>query len=174
MSNLSNQGDLENVYFYFTRVAEPIQKYQTEGDANKEYVTTVVVSKEQFQTFVKQFPKKKTSPIENEEFVAKYKTAPPFPDQPMQYTIKLKQRAFKKDGNPIHDSIRPKVYQFIDGVQTDITNTLIGNGSRGTLRYSVWVPTNNPTLGPTTNLYAVLVTDLVKYDKPDPNAFSPE
>ena len=38
----------------------------------------------------------------------------------------------------------------------------------------VWVPPNNPTLGPTTNLYAVLVTDLVKYDKPDPNAFSPE
>ena len=172
MSNLSNQGDLENVYFYFTRVAEPIQKYQTEGDANKEYVTTVVVSKEQFQAFVKQFPKKKTSPIENEEFTAKYKTAPPFPDQPMQYTIKLKQRAFKKDGSPMPDFVRPKIFQFNEkNEQVDITTTLIGNGSKGTVRYTVFTP--NEVIGPTANLFCMLITDLVPYEQKDPTSFAP-
>lgn len=173
-TQLPNQGDLKNVYFYFARIAEPQQKWQTTEDTDKEYTVAVAVAQDQYKEFISQFPKKKTTPLTNEEFTEKYKTEPPFPNQPLQYVLKFKQRAFKKDGNPIHDSIRPKVYQFVDGVQTDITSTLIGNGSRGTIRYSIWVPTNNPTLGPTTNLYAVLVTDLVKYDKPDPNAFTLE
>ena len=173
-SQLPTQGDLQNVFFYYARIAEPQQKWQTTEPTEKEYTVAVVVSQEQYKEFCGQFPKKKTTPLTNEEFTEKYGTQPPFPNQPLQYVLKFKQRAFKKDGMAIADSIRPKVYQFIDNVQTDITTTLIGNGSQGTLRYSIWVPTNNPTLGPTTNLYAVLITNLVPYSKPDPNAFSPQ
>lgn len=174
MSTLPSQGDLQNVYFYYTRIAEPQQKWQTTEPTDREYVTTVVVSQEQYKQFTAQFPKKKTTPLTNDEFVEKFKSQPPFPEQPLQYVLKFKQRAFKKDGAPIAESLRPKVYQFIDNVQTDITTTLIGNGSKGTIRYSVWVPTNNPALGPAANLFAVLVTDLVPYDKPNPNAFTQE
>lgn len=173
-SQLPTQGDLQNVFFYYARIAEPQQKWQTTEPTEKEYTVAVVVSQEQYKEFCGQFPKKKTTPLTNEEFTEKYGTQPPFPSQPLQYVLKFKQRAFKKDGMAIADSIRPKVYQFIDNVQTDITTTLIGNGSQGTLRYSIWVPTNNPTLGPTTNLYAVLITNLVPYEKPNPNAFSPQ
>lgn len=172
MSTLPNQNDLENVFFYFSRVAEPIQKYQTTGDENKEYVVTVVVSKDQFKTFTDSFPSKKTTPIENDEFETKYKTKPPFPNQPMQYVLKFKQRAFKKDGTPMPDSLRPKVYQFIDNVQTDITNTLIGNGSKGTVRYQVWTPTKGVDPKPSVNLSNILITELVPYEKADPNGFS--
>lgn len=173
-TQLPTQGDLQNVYFYYARIAEPQQKWQTTEPTEKEYTVAVVVSQEQYKEFCGQFPKKKTTPLTNEEFTEKYGTKPPFETQPLQYVLKFKQRAFKKDGNPIAESIRPKVYQFVNNVQTDITSTLIGNGSRGTLRYSIWVPTNNPTLGPTTNLYAVLVTDLIPYEKVDPNAFQPQ
>lgn len=178
MSNLPNQADLENVFFYFSRVAEPVQKYQTEGDANKEYVTTVVISKEQYNQFIKEFPSKKTAPIENDDFKEKYKTDPPFPNQAMQYVLKFKQRAFKKDGTPMPDGLRPKVYQFINNEQVDITTTLIGNGSQGTLRYSVWTPTQmsgKEPPKPTANLFAMLITDLVEYEdkRVDPNKFNP-
>lgn len=173
-NTLPTQGDLQNVFFYYARIAEPQQKWQTTEPTDKEYIVTVVVSQDQYKQFTTQFPKKKTTPLTNEEFTEKYGTQPPFPEQPLQYVLKFKQRAYKKDGTPIADSIRPKVYQFVNNVQTDITSTLIGNGSQGTLRYSIWTPTNNPTLGPTTNLYAVLITNLVPYEKPNPNAFEPQ
>lgn len=173
----ANYQDLQDVYFYYTRVAEPAQKWQTTEDIDKEYTVTVVVSKEQFNEFVKQFPKKKTAPIENEDFIVKYKTQPPFPNQPMQYVLKFKQSAFKKNKatgvvEPIADWLRPRVFTFTpEGTQTEITNTLIGNMSKGTVRFSVWTPSNS-ALGASTNLYAMLVTDLVPYEKADPKAFA--
>ena len=173
-TTLPSQGDLKGVYFYFARIAEPQQKWQTTGDTEKEYTISVVVSSAQFKEFCATFPKKKTAPIPNDEFEEKYKTKPPFPDQPLQYVLKFKQRAFKQDGTPIADSLRPKTFRFVDRVQEDITSTLIGNGSKGTLRYTTWVPTKNPTLGPTANLSCVLVTNLVAFTKQDPNAFNPE
>ena len=170
-SQLPTQGDLQNVFFYYARIAEPQQKWQTTADTDKEYTISVVVSQAQFREFTAVFPKKKTAPIPNDEFEEKYKTKPPFADQPLQYVLKFKQRAFKQDGTPIAESLRPKTYQFVDGVQTDITSTLIGNGSKGTLRYTTWVPTKNPTLGPTANLSCVLITNLVPFTKQDPKAF---
>ena len=48
-TQLPNQGDLKGVYFYFARIAEPQQKWQTTGDADKEYTVAVVVSQAQYK-----------------------------------------------------------------------------------------------------------------------------
>lgn len=162
---MSNHFDLTGVYFYYAQIAEPGQKFQTTGPLDKEYKVTVVLSKDQFKEFTTKYPKKKKAPIETSEFEAQYKTAAPFPDQPMQYVISLTQKAFKADGTPMPDGLRPKVYQFVDGVQTDITTTLIGNGSKGTARYMHWEPMGNSEAPDTAKLYALLVEDLVPYVK---------
>lgn len=163
---MSNHFDIKDVYFYYTQIAEPGQKYQTTGPTDKEYKVTVIVSKEQYKEFTTKYPKKKKAPIDTEDFEAQYKTKAPFPDQPMQYAIALSQKAFKADGTAMPDGLRPKVYQFdSEGKQIDITSTLIGNGSKGTVRYMHWEALGNSDIPDTAKLYALLIEDLVPYEK---------
>jgi hypothetical protein len=64
------------------------------------------------------------------------------------------------------DSLKPKVMQFIDGVQTDVTaTTLVGNGSKGTARYLEWEPLGQSKAETTAKLYAILVDTLIPYEK---------
>lgn len=165
MSNQTfpSSGDLSNVTFYYTCVAEPKQKYQTEDPKEKEYITTVVLDKKQYKEFIKVFPKKATMSVDNEDFEAQYKTAPPYPDQDEQYVLKFKQKTYKANGEPMPDSLRPRVFQFIDGVQTDITSTLIGNGSKGTIRWTAYQA--EKATNPTVTLDCMLITDLVAYER---------
>lgn len=160
----SSTGDLTNVFFYYTCVAEAKQKYQTEDPKEKEYTVTVVLDKKQYTDFVTQFPKKKTTPVENSDFEEQYKTKPPFPDQPLQYVLKFKQKTHKANGDPMPESLRPRVYQFVDKEQKDITDTLIGNGSKGTLRWNSFKSDKTPN--PTVTLYCMLITELVSYERP--------
>ena len=70
------------------------------------------------------------------------------------------------------DFVRPKIFQFNEkNEQVDITTTLIGNGSKGTVRYTVFTP--NEVIGPTANLFCMLITDLVPYEQKDPTSFAP-
>jgi hypothetical protein len=162
---MSNYFDLKDVYFYYTSIQDPRQKYQTTGPTEKEYSVTLIVSKEQQKEFVGKYPAKKVAPLDSDEFEAQYKTKPPFPG-PLQYIIKLQQKAFKADGSPMPDSLKPKVMQFIDGVQTDVTaTTLVGNGSKGTARYLEWEPLGQSKAETTAKLYAILVDTLIPYEK---------
>ena len=159
------QGDLTNVYFYYTCIAEAKQKYQTTEPHEKEYLTTVVLDKKQYKEFIKIFPKKATQPVDTPEFEEKYKTAAPFPEQDEQFILKFKQKTHKANGEPMPDFLRPRVYQFdAEGVQQDITSTLVGNGSRGVLRWSAFQA--EKATNPSVSLKEILVQDLVPYEQP--------
>lgn len=186
MSNFQQTTIYEDITgsLYYARLKEPDYGHNplklplAQLDAQEQkYKVVVAVSKDDYQAFIKKYPKKKSTPIENDEFLIKYKvTEVPYPNQPMQYTLTFKQKVFKKDGGLMPDSMRPKAFQFIDGVQEDITmTTLIGNGSKGVVRYSAW--DRGGEIPITVSLQAVCVTELVPYaasDKPkrvDPNSF---
>lgn len=176
-TNASTYADIENVYFYYTKIAEPQQKFGSDDPLDTLYSVQVFLDEDSFDAFTAQFPNKRTTPIRNEEFVEKFKTEVPFPEQKKQYFLRFTQKAFKKDGQPMPESLRPRVFKFTEGRQEDITDTLIGNGSKGTVRYNVWTPKAPPgvTPKPTPALYALLVTDLVRYEKKayvDPKSFA--
>lgn len=161
--------DIKDVTFYYVCISEPKQKYQTTDPKEKEYSVTVCVSKDVYQEFVKQYPSKKKAPIENDDFVEKYKTPVPFPNQPMQYLISFKSKTHKMNGEPMPESLRPRTYQIIDGKQVDTTDVLIGNGSKGVIRYSAYTNKNTGQVG--MSLHSILVTELVPYERKDPNKF---
>ena len=176
MSNFQQTTTYEdlNGFFYYTKIQTPDYGYNpnkvpvSQLDPHEQkYKVDVAVSKEDYQAFVKRFPKKKTTPLENDEFLAKYRVETvPFPNQPMQYVLGFKQKVLKKDGTPMPESMRPKVWQFINGDQVDVTmTTLVGNGSQGIVRYSVW--DRGPEIPLTVSLFAVCVTNLVPYIAPE-------
>lgn len=166
--------DIEDCFFFWTKIQTPDYGYNPNklpiaqlDPHEQKYKVEVCVSKEVYNEFVKNHPKKKTTPLENDEFLKKYGvTEVPYPNQALQYVLVFKQKVFKKDGTSMPDSLRPKVYQFVDGVQQDVTmNTLVGNGSRGRLRYAVWK--FNKDLPAQVSLFAICVDTLVPYLKPE-------
>lgn len=165
--------DIPEGYFYWTKIQTPDYGYNPNklpiaqlDPQEQKYKVEVCVSKEVYTDFVKKYPKKKTTPFENDAFLEKYKvTEVPYPNQPLQYVLIFKQKVIKKDGSPMPDSLRPKVWQFVDGVQQDVTmTTLVGNGSKGRVRYAVW--TFDPNFAPQVNLFAICVDNLVPYTAP--------
>lgn len=151
---------LENVVFMYAKIQTPGLKYQSETD--KEYVVDVVVSKEQAKAWNKQFKKQPYRVIENEDFEGIFKAEVPFPDQDEQYVIKLKRDTHYKDGNPIDERARPKVYETNSkGKLVDITATkLVGNGSIGAVSYTE----SSNDFGTFAHLKAIRVDDLVEYE----------
>lgn len=152
---------LNNVFFAYTRINKPEDCF--DKAKGKEYKTDVIVSKEQAKAWNKQFKKQKAKEIDNEEFEAKYKIAPPFPDQDEQYVFTLRKKSTYADGSPLSEEHRPKVLQPIPGKNgnRDITfKTLVGNGSKGALQYRE-VDTNE--YGVNAQLVAIRVDNLVEY-----------
>jgi len=173
MSDKPRYVDITNVTFCYTRIAEPYKDKFKGPDESPVYSTDIVVSEEQYDSFVELFPKKRSNPIPTAQFKEKYKIDPPYPDQKKQYVLKLKQKAFKKDGTPMPDYLRPHAYLSVNGTVQDITSTLIGNGSKGVLRYSIqYADDKNKLPCNVASLYSILVTDLVHYERKDPNDFS--
>ena len=160
----STTQTIENVFFYYTKIAEPTFKYGSTTE--KEYSVTVFMSKADKVAFNKLKLNKTIKEIDNAEFEAKFKTDVPFPGQDEQYSISVTQNVTKKDGSPLADFLRPKTYLRKDGKVSEITDVLIGNGSQGTLRYTV---RDSPIEGgkPSIKLSALLVTDLVEYVRKD-------
>lgn len=76
----------KNAYLYYTKVKDPVQKYETEADKenplkDKEYATDIVVPYKQYKTIKKKWPTVKAlkdpKSYSAEEFQAKMKVAPP-------------------------------------------------------------------------------------------------
>ena len=154
---------IEDVYFAYTCIAEPTFKF--EPKIEKEFKTTVILSEDQSDDFKKLKLNKTVKEILTSEFEAKYKFAPPYPDQKRQYLIGVSKRATYKDGNPTPEFTYPKaVYKKDEGSEfVDITTTNIGNGSFGDIRlepsYSEKARSTN------ISLHSVLIRDLVPYEK---------
>ena len=153
---------LENVYFAYTCIAEPTFKY--ESKIEKEFKTTVILSREQARDFKKLKLNKTVKEVETSEFEDKYKFAAPYPDQDEQYLINVSRRATYKDGNPTPDWTHPKVVTQKDegSPYIDITKVAIGNGSRGDIRLE---PSYNEKAKSTNiSLHSLLIQELVPYE----------
>ena len=151
---------IENVFFYYANIAEP--KFKFGSTTEKEYGVTVFMSKQAVKDFKKLNLNKTPKEVDNADFEARYKTPVPFPDQDEQYFINVTQNVAKQNGELLSDFLRPKTYlKGADGRITLATDTLVGNGSKGTLRYITRETTASPK--PSLKLNAILVTDLIPY-----------
>ena len=124
---------LNNATFFYTCIQTPTKKYESE---DTEWKTSAVVDKKTAKEWNKKFKKQTAKELDNAEFVEKYKTEAPFPEQDEQYIIKLSQNTHNADGKEMY---QPKVYQDIGNNNVvDITNKkLVGNGSKGKAAYGV-------------------------------------
>ena len=159
-------GTLKNVVFYFTAIQTPINKYES---TDKQYKVTVAVDKATATAFSKEFPKKQAKMIPNDEFLEKYKVEEvAFPEQPIQYVYTFNRDELRKDGTPIPEENRPKVFfQDASNKIYDITQKfLVGNGSRGDLSYFV---IETEKFGNHPKLSNILVRDLVKFERDSNN-----
>lgn len=161
---------VDNVYFYYTMAKTPDYGFnplripvKDLPKAGHRYKVDVCMSKEAAAKFSAAHPYKKITKIENDDFLKAYKvTEVPFPTQALQYVLTLKQKVYTVKGDVMHESLRPTVQMYVNGVQEDVTQTVaVGNGSKGVVRYSVWTRTADST--PTVAFYTILVTDLVPY-----------
>lgn len=150
---------INNAVLNYTKIKEPGKKYQSEL---LEWSVDAVVSREQAKAWNKEFQKQKAKEIDNADYLKQFKVdSVPFPDQDSQYVIKLKRNTTFKNGDPVPEKYRPRVYlNNGDGTIKDITKTtLVGNGSRGVVQYDII----ENTFGRFAKLGAVRVDDLVEY-----------
>lgn len=153
-------GFIDNVYFFYTRIQEPTNKWESE---EKEWKTTVVVSQADLKDYTKKYPAVKYKMLPNDEFIEKYQVDPPFPDQPIQYILNFKQNVLKADGTPISESMVPKVIlEDASGSVYDITNKyLVGHGSKGKIFYVAF----DTKFGKFPKLHYIIVNKLVKFER---------
>jgi len=144
-------------------IQQPTKKYESEAT---EWKLSVVVDKKQAKEWNKRFSKQKAKEIDNAEFESIYKIQPPVDGQDEQYIIKISQNTHTSDGKEMY---QPRVYEDIGSNNVvDITDSkLVGNGSKGSVSYSVV----ENKFGTFAKLDALLVTDLIEYQKAGGNPF---
>ena len=144
-------------------IQQPTKKYESD---ETEWKVSLVVDKKQAKEWNKRFSKQKAKEIDNAEFESIYKIATPFVEQDEQYVLKISQNTHTADGKEMY---QPKVYKDIGANNiVDITNTtLVGNGSKGSVSYTVV----ENKFGTFAKLNALLVTDLIEYQKAGGNPF---
>lgn len=153
-------GVIKDVYFYYARIDQPINKYNS---ADKEYKVDVALDQASFTAFVKQFPKKAYKMVANADFYEKYKSEVPFPEQPIQYILKFAKDEVLKDGTPIAEEHKPKVYlEDNSGQVYNITSRFnVGNGSKGDLFHYIM---ETKDYGNHPKLNDIKVKHLIKYE----------
>lgn len=144
-------------------IQQPTKKYESD---ETEWKVSLVVDKKTAKEWNKRFSKQKAKEIDNAEFESIYKIQPPVDGQDEQYVIKISQNTHTADGKEMY---QPKIYQDIGANNVvDITNTkLVGNGSKGSVSYTVV----ENKFGTFAKLNALLVTDLIEYQKVGGNPF---
>lgn len=152
---------IENVYFFYTSIAEPTFKF--ESKIQKEFKTTFVLSKEQAKDFKKLKLNKTVKEIDTSEFKEKYKVDPPFPEQEEQFLISVSKRATYQDGNPTPDWTYPKTFFIKNDTIVESSQTLVGNGSFGDIRLETSI--NEKAKSINVALHSILVKNLVPYEK---------
>lgn len=163
-------GKISDVTFAYVKINRPGKKYESE---ETEYSVDVVVNKATAKEMKKNFPKNGVREVETSEFEAKYKFAPPYPDQDEQYVLKFKTNSHMKDGNevPYEWSNRPKVYVPDGDRVKDITkDVMIANGSKGVVAFNI----SNGKFGTIHHLVGILVKDLVEREKRSQTPFGDE
>lgn len=157
---------LENVYFLYTKIAEPqVDAFDPTG-TTKKFSVTVCLSKADAKEFKKLKLNKTVKEVSGEEFRTKYKIDPPeeFANEDDEYyVIGFSQKATYPDGKPTPDWTWPKTYLLEDGKPVDRTSTLVGNGSFGDIRFSTRESKANGQVN--TYLHSILVKSLVPVER---------
>lgn len=156
---------LENVYFFYTKIAEPQKDAFDTTGTQKKFGITVALTKAEAKEFKKLKLNKTVKEISGEEFLAKYKTIPDElkNDDDEYFLISLTAKATYPDGNPTPEWTHPKTYLWNESTQKpeEATKTLVGNGSFGDVRMS----TKEANTGQiNVSLHSILVRNLVPYE----------
>lgn len=164
---------LTGVTFYYTNIKTPRPVYDDRNkpikQARKEYSVEVAVTEDIADAWDEVFTKQPSKKYTNAKFMEKYKLEDaselPFPKEKKQFTIKVTQKLLKNDGEPIGDSLIPRVL-IADPENPkkgkDITfTTNIGNGSKGILGVRA---ITNSDYGTFAYLSKMKVEDLVEYE----------
>jgi DNA-directed RNA polymerase beta' subunit len=154
----SQNTNVKTVYgvLCYTKIAQPAKKYQSD---ELEWSLDIVVSEDEADVWDENYKKQPSKAVKTSEFKEIFKIDPPFPEQRKQHVIKLKRGVAYKDGTPIPDKFKPKV--FIDrgnGIE-NITDTLVANGSTGWVSYEE----SENSYGRFVRLRAVKVDNLIEY-----------
>lgn len=154
---LNTESKVVSGFACYANVHTPRNKYESE---RKEFGLELIVDKDTFKTWGKEFSKQKGKSMDNDEFVEKYRIDPPYPEFDEQFIIRLKKAADYEDGNMIKKEYWPKVLikKGNKAVPLD-SNTMVGNGSKVQVSYHV---TENK-YGTFAKLNNVLVHELVEY-----------
>lgn len=133
---------LENVHLAYVQLNKPTLRFESETEY--EFSALVITDEDTADEYEERFPKASVKGIKTADFEAKYKFAPPFPDEKKQYIIKVGSKAQGKDQKtgelydmPYYWDTRPKVYykEFSASKIKDITmneDMQVGNGSVAT------------------------------------------
>jgi hypothetical protein len=154
-----------NAVFCYTKLQQADFKYGSTTE--KEYSVDCVVDKATAKAWNKQFPKQKAKEVDAADFEKIFKIAPPYVGDEV-YVIKLKKPAQYKDGTPLPDALRPRVFEKgVNGKLVDITkDKLVSNGSKGVASYDE----NTNDFGTFARLKAIRVDELIEYKKAGGNA----
>lgn len=171
--NEPEKGYIRDAVLCYIKLQEGALKFNSKTE--KEYVLDAVVDKATAKAWKKMFSKNTPKEIDTEDFEAKFKIPPPFPDQDEQFIIKVKSKAqlardvdLGGDGVlakgsliPYEWNSRPKLFVKGETGVKDITmTTLAANGSKGDIGFKI---TSND-FGTFPQLNGVLVTDLIEYE----------
>lgn len=153
---------LEDVYFAYVIIDKPQKdKFDATG-LTKKFSATVFLSKAQSKEFKARKLNKTVKEIDTSDFEAKYKFAPPYPEQEEQYYIQVSKTATYKDGNLKQEWTFPKAYFKKEDAIVESTSTAIGNGSFGDIRLELsFNEKNNAT---SIILDSVLIKNHVPYE----------
>lgn len=162
-------GKVEGVTFAYVKLQSGSTKYQSK---DLEYTVDIIVDKATAKEFKKAYPKNSVKDYDNAEFTSKFKIDPPYPNQDEQFVVKLKAAAQLKADAPAVNLVagdlipyewnsRPKVFVPAEGGVEDVTlNTLVANGSKGDVAFTV----NSNDFGTFPQLAGILVKDLIEYE----------
>lgn len=152
---------INNVIFAYVKIQTSDFKYGS--NTEKEYsVDCILPDKATAKEWNKTYQKQKCKEVDRGDFERIYKIAPPT-DADEFYVLKLKKAAQYKDGTPIPDAVRPRVFEKAsNGKLVDITkDKLVANGSTGVVSFDV--RTND--FGTFSSLKAIRVDNLIEYKK---------
>src|SRR4030067_738778 len=96
-----------NCVFGYVKLQQPDFKFGSTTE--KEFTVDCIVEKATAKAWNKSYPKQKAKEMDRADFEKAYKIDAPY-DGDEIYVIKLKKPAQYKDGTPIPDAMRPRVF----------------------------------------------------------------
>lgn len=172
ISNFEEKGrkymQIDNVTFGKLSVRFPEKKYQSDEMI---FRAECVVDKKDYKELKKLFKKGSFEQIDTEDFQARLKFEPPYPDEDEQHVVRFSAKTNYKDKKsgeqkPLEYDmdLHPKIYEVVNGEYVDITKTkYVNNGSKG----SIVVAVSDTSFGTMAYLKAVYLDYVNEYIKPE-------